>query len=275
MLPGFLMCRLLGIVSSEHTRFRFYLHEAPRSLGTLSQHHPHGWGVAVHAPLAGWALRKKAMCAREDAEFVDVAGESGGHVLLAHVRKRTVGPIGLPNTHPFRRGRWVFAHNGTIDDGEFLRDGTSAARRAEVEGDTDSERLFAFLLTHLDDAGVADAPADARTDAAVRRATRAALARPSLGSSNFLLSDGDALYAFRSGRPLFLLERLPGDHVRPERRSAETGAVLETTWSARRHAVIVASEQLTDEPWRSLDEGALVRLSHAGGVKCETIAAGE
>lgn len=137
------------------------------------------------------------------------------------------------------------------------------------------ERLFAFLLTRLDDAGLMDPPADARTDAALHRATRDVLSRSSLGSSNFLLSDGDALYAFRSGRPLFLLERVPGDNVRAERRSAETGAVLETGWSSRRHAVIVASEQLTDEPWRPLTEGMLLRICHTDGVKSAAIGAGE
>ena len=275
MLRRFVMCRLLGIVSSEHTRFRFYLREAPRILASLSQQHPHGWGVAVHAANIGWRIEKKAMCAGEDADFHDLASESQGEILLAHVRKRTVGPFAQQNTHPFRRGRWVFAHNGTIDRVDLLRDSTSTARRAQIEGHTDSEHLFAFLLTHLDEAGVADTPADARTDAALQRATRAALAWPSLGSINFLLSGGDALYAFRSGRPLFMLERLPGDHVRAERRSAETGAVLETPWSSRRHAVIVASEQITDEPWSPIAEGTLLRISYSGGVKSATIGAGE
>ncbi|HEY3592707.1 MAG TPA: class II glutamine amidotransferase, partial [Polyangiaceae bacterium] len=76
----------------------------------------------------------------------------------------------------------------------------------------------------------------------------------------FLLSDGDRLYAHRSGRSLFMLERSPGSAVRVERESMETGAVVETAWSPARHAILVASEKITDEPWQPVDEGTLLRV---------------
>src|SRR6187431_1367309 len=99
------MCRLLGVVSSEATDFRFSLNEAPRCLARLSPDHPHGWGIAVHAEKHGWDLHKHAACAGEDERFGAIAADARGEVLIAHVRKRTVGPIGIENTHPFRSGR--------------------------------------------------------------------------------------------------------------------------------------------------------------------------
>jgi predicted glutamine amidotransferase len=84
--------------------------------------------------------------------------------------------------------------------------------------------------------------------------------RPKLGACNFLLSNGRALYAHRSGRTLFLLERRPGDAVRIERSSSETGAVVETAWSPARQAVLIASERITDEPWHEIEEGTLLRI---------------
>ena len=44
------------------------------------------------------------------------------------------------------------------------------------------------------------------------------------------------------------------------RESSETGAVVETAWSPARHAVLVASEKITDEPWQAVDEGKLLRV---------------
>jgi predicted glutamine amidotransferase len=61
---------------------------------------------------------------------------------------------------------------------------------------------------------------------------------------NFLLSDGDALYAFRFGRTLHLLERS----------AAGTGA------SRRTPSVTLASERLTDEAWTEVAQGALLAV---------------
>jgi predicted glutamine amidotransferase len=253
------MCRMLGIVASEPTNFRFCLHHAPRSLSALSREHPHGWGVAVYdSSEASWRVHKQPVCANGDERFVDVAVSSYGHSLVAHIRKRTVGPIGMENTHPFRRGRWVFAHNGTLAEVDGLKSRVSSARLAEIEGATDSEVFFAFLLTRLDALGSSEESEPDRVEGVLASAVREIFARPSVGAANFLLSNGEDLYAFRLGRSLFALERLPGDEVRPSRRSSETGAVIETPWTSRRRAVLIASEALTDEPWRAIPEGTML-----------------
>jgi predicted glutamine amidotransferase len=79
------------------------------------------------------------------------------------------------------------------------------------------------------------------------------------GAFNFILSEGSALFVHRFGRSLFLLERHPGDPVVQER-DIDSSASLETPWTRRRHAALVASERLTDEPWRELPEGAFLRI---------------
>src|SRR5262249_52379109 len=131
------MCRLLGVVASEATDFRFALHQAPRSLALLSREHPHGWGVAVYGREGGWSVQKRPAAAHEDDSFHQCTAGIRGEVLLAHVRFRTVGTTALENTHPFRHGRWVFAHNGTIAGTDYLRSETSPVRLAEVGGETD------------------------------------------------------------------------------------------------------------------------------------------
>jgi predicted glutamine amidotransferase len=254
------MCRLLGAVASEPAQFRLTLHEAPRSLAFLSREHRDGWGIGVYSETGGWSIQRGTLCAHEDEEFHEVAAGSRGELLLAHVRKRTVGEITLENTHPFRQGRWVFAHNGTIQDIDWVRGHTSATRLEKLRGQTDSEVLFAFLLSRLDRESAAHDGDVTAADAALVGALHDLVAHPTLGSCTFLLSDGQKLYAHRSGRSLFLLERVPGDAVRVERESIETGALVETSWSPARHAVLVASEMITDEPWQPVDEGTLLRV---------------
>jgi glutamine amidotransferase len=236
------MCRLLGVVSAEVMSHHLPLDAAPRSLAELSPDHPHGWGLAVSDGGRRWDVHRATGCAKDDARFHALAMEARGRLLVAHIRNRTVGLSSLENTHPFRRGRWVFAHNGTLPDTAPLDLHTSAERRRQIQGQTDSERLFAFLLTFLDRAGATTGASRAgvtgrAADAALHEATQVIRSQP--GAANFLCSDGEVLYAFRYGRSLHLLQRSGG---------------------RRQAAVIVASERPTDEPWDEVAEGTLLRI---------------
>lgn len=267
------MCRLLGIVASEPTEFGLVLTQAPRCLATLSREHPDGWGIAIHSTpasaetpgaepsIGSWDLHKGTERAGEDHRFHDLAARSRGHVLVAHIRQKTVGPTRIENTHPFSRDSWVFAHNGTVQATDFLRARSSAARLSEIAGQTDSELLFAYLLTRLDERGLSrlDGEASRHEATETMAAVTAELREARIGAFNFLLSDGVTCFAHRCGRSLFLLERTPSDPVR-ERRSVAPGTDLVTKWTPRRHAVFVASEKITDEPWTELPEGTFMRI---------------
>jgi predicted glutamine amidotransferase len=267
------MCRLLGIAASESTEFKIVLREAPRSLAALSRDHRDGWGIGVFDAEAGkWQLDKGIACAGEDERFHRLAISSRGELLVAHIRQKTIGDTSLLNTHPFERAGWLFAHNGTIKDVAWLRATTSPERLAEIQGETDSELLFAWLLTHLDETGQARPGASEETDRAVGAAARKARARPDFGAFNFLLSDGSTTYAHRHGRSLFLLERAPSDAVISSRTSRD-GTTVETPWSAQRSAIFVASERVTDEPWQSMEDGALLRIERQPSPHWRLIAA--
>ena len=262
------MCRLLGIVASELTEFGLGLTRAPRSLATLSREHPDGWGIAIHnadqqAPPAqqAWALHRGTAPAADDHRFHHLAAHSRGHMLVAHVRQKTVGPTRLENSHPFVRDGWVFAHNGTVHATETLRAGSSALRLREIAGDTDSELFFAYVLTRLDEHGLTrlhDEPSRRRVTAVVHELT-AELRAARIGAFNFILSDGKTTFAHRFGRSLFVLDRGPGDPVR-EQREVSPGATIMTRWTPRRHAILIASERITDEPWREVPDGTLLRI---------------
>ena len=216
------MCRMFGLVARQPVTARKLLREAPRSLRALSREHRDGWGVALRTA-TDWVIHRGIESADESDRFAEVADGAAGLVVIAHVRQKTVGCTALSNTHPFRRDAFVFAHNGSITAIPALARRASERRLAEIEGETDSERLFAMILTHIDDA--------ADIERGVVAAVRDLHALGSIGSTNFLLSCGSRLYAHRCGRSLFSL----------------TGA-----------SVAIASEQLTDEPWQELPERSLV-----------------
>lgn len=256
------MCRLLGIVANELMTFRLCLHEAPRSLSSLSEQHPDGWGVAVYRSGQEWIIEKSTICANRDARFGELATVCDGEVLIGHVRKRTVGESTFANTHPFGSGRWVFAHNGTVREIDYLRGRISPERRAGLAGETDSELLFAFLLCALDQAGLADRPAGSLTDRVLIHAVQELAARRSFGTWNFLLSNGDVLYAFRCGRELHMLVRdhPPVERVRP---LDSTGIVVDAPALDSHRAVLIASEPITDEPWIPVENGKLLRIDRS------------
>lgn len=253
------MCRLLGIVTAAPYEFGLVLREAPRSMAILSREHRDGWGLATHAGARGyeWAVQRSVLTADEDAGFTELARRARGRLLIAHVRQKTVGPLAAVNTHPFHHGPWVFAHNGTVKDLAWTERHAAPERLAERRGATDSELFFAYLLTRLDEAGVTLEAATRRTDDAVRRAVLEATGRDDFGTVNFLLSNGDAIYASRFGRPLHLLERAPSDADFQE--AEEAGEVP----IEHRRCVVVASEPLTDERWTPIEQGAMLRLAVA------------
>ena len=232
------MCRLLGIVARSPQGFQRCLSEAPRSLAVLGHEHGDGWGIAVHDGELDWTLTKGSSSAGSDPAFGVATANAAGALLVAHVRRRTVGDVSIDNTHPFRRGRWVFAHNGTIDRMAELRAAVASADAMRA-GHTDSELLFAFLMAQL---AARPGALGSRfvTDMVLARAVEDLARMPSLGSANFVLSDGVVLYAYRHGRPLYLLER--HSHGRLD-------------------AILVASEPATaDEAWTPVPEGALLAL---------------
>jgi glutamine amidotransferase len=204
--------------------------------------------MAVCVGGGSWKVHRSITSADDDRQFEEAAATANGEVLLAHVREKTVGRVRVVNTHPFRRERWVFAHNGTIEGLDFFRRRSSTRRIQQVEGETDSELFFTYLLSCLDVAG----EEREAIDTALACAVQEVVANAPRGGYTFLLSDGSTLYAYRRGRPLFLLERGNGD---TRAQDLPHGA-----------AALIASTPLTTEAWRPLTDGDLVRVTREGGL---------
>src|SRR5580704_9705367 len=123
------MCRMFGLLAARPVRVAELLRDAPRSLRQLSLEHADGWGLAIETN--GWQVHRDTACAARCPGFDAVVEGVETRLAVAHVRKRTVGETSLANTHPFRRGRFVFAHNGTVN-AATLAARSSPARLAEI-----------------------------------------------------------------------------------------------------------------------------------------------
>jgi len=112
--------------------------------------HGHGWGVAEH-PNGVPFVEKQAWAAYHGEHFKKTAARVYSKNVIAHVRRATVGPPSIENTHPFVHGTWLFAHNGTIPYFDQVREPLLAAldplHRTEIKGSTDSEHIFRYLMT--------------------------------------------------------------------------------------------------------------------------------
>jgi predicted glutamine amidotransferase len=111
-----------------------------------------GWYGGRDAP----GLYRSTAPAWADRNLRELASQIESRLFLAHIRAATGTPVEQTNCHPFRHGRWLFVHNGFIDDYFRLRRDLLLAVDLGVftgiEGTTDSELMFHLALTFgLDD----------------------------------------------------------------------------------------------------------------------------
>ena len=159
--------------------------------------------------------------------------------------------MALENCHPFARelwGRyWVFAHNGNLAD---------YAPRLHAAfhpvGDTDSERAFCWLLQELSKAH-ASVPGVQELSATLAELVPQVAAH---GSFNFMLSNGQALWAHCSTALHYVVRQHPFGSARLQDDDLSVNFAEQTTPNDR--VAVVVTEPLTaDEPWAAFAAGEL------------------
>ncbi|GAA3382960.1 class II glutamine amidotransferase [Cryptosporangium minutisporangium] len=97
------------------------------------------------------ALYKGTHPAWNDENLREIATNVRTPLLFAHVRASTGTPIERSNCHPFRHGRWLWMHNGSLANFEAvkrdLRMAVDPALYKYILGSTDTETLFYLALT--------------------------------------------------------------------------------------------------------------------------------
>jgi glutamine amidotransferase len=267
------MCRLYGLRASEPTRLECSLVRAQNALMAQSIRdqqglsHGHGWGVAEY-PDGVPFVQKQAWAAYHGEHFKKTAARMYSRAAIAHVRRATVGPPGLENTHPFVHGVWLFAHNGTVPNFAKVRQRLlpelDEQHRNEIHGTTDSEHIFRYLLTlwgRHPERPLIETLRLGIEDIVTWAAVVDPKARISL---NFLWTDGDTLVGSKLNRTLWYLER---DGLVDCEVCGKTHVHHDPKQSYR--AVEVASEPITGENWLRVSNGTVFAVDPDMGLRIE------
>lgn len=246
-----IMCQLLGMNCNTPTDITFSFSGFARR-GGKTDHHSDGWGIAF---FEGRGLRHYVdhLPAAESpvAELIRHYPIKSENV-IAHIRKATQGVVSLQNCHPFVRelwGRyWVFAHNGDLKD---FRPRLHSHFRPV--GETDSEHAFCWLMQEL-----------AKSHAGVPSTHELTLTLKDLanqlashGTLNFLLSNGDAMWAHASTGLQYLERRAPFGVARLSDEDVELDFARETRLTDE--VVVIATSALTtNESWTAFKPGELL-----------------
>ena len=211
------MCRLFGFRSIINSKVHRSLLTADNALSTFSQSHPDGWGVSYYVDGAPHVI-KSEKTALEDNLFKTVSGVVSSRTVIAHIRSATEGALNILNTHPFQHGRWVFAHNGNINNFTNLKPQLMQYIDLDLQryilGDTDSEVIFYMLLTQLQKHCSLQGKCSIDDIAKATQATIAILKSiigpllnddngpPSANYLTFIITNGDTMLGFQGGKKL-------------------------------------------------------------------------
>jgi predicted glutamine amidotransferase len=110
-----------------------------------------GFGVGWYGESETPGLFKSTEPAWNDANLRELAGHVRSGLVFAHIRAATGTPVQWTNCHPFRHGRWLWMHNGSIaqfhDVKRELQLAVDPSLFSAIEGSTDSETFFYLALT--------------------------------------------------------------------------------------------------------------------------------
>lgn len=245
------MCQLLGMNCNVPTDICFSF-TGFQARGGLTDVHADGWGIAFFEGKGTRVFLDPEPSAHSPVAALVRQYPIRSRNVIAHIRKATQGVVALENTHPFMRelwGRyWIFAHNGNLLDFAPPLDGS-----VMPVGNTDSERAFCWLLTALCRRFSDQAPPTAELFAAL---TELSVDLGSRGECNFLLSNGDWLFAHCSTQLTYIVRRAPFAKAHLTDQDV-TVDFSEVTTPNDRVAVIATQPLTDDEVWTPLPPGSL------------------
>ena len=241
------MCQLLGMNANTPTDVVFSF----TGFSTRAEEHKDGFGIAFFEG-PGVRLLVDAQSART-SPVADMVRRFPikSKAIVAHIRKATQGRVALQNTHPFVRelwGRyWIFAHNGDLPNYRPRLHGAF-----QPVGETDSERAFCWLMQEFAKAHAGVPPVLELTNT-LRELVPTISAH---GSFNFMLSNGEALWAHCSTRLHHVVRQHPFTRASLQDEDV-TVDFAEHTCPTDRVAVVVTEPLTRDEAWNAFAPGEL------------------
>ena len=223
-----------------------------------------GFGLGWYGTGEGPGVYRSVSPAWGDPNLHELAAHVESPLFMTHVRAAIGSPVQETNCHPFRRGNWLFVHNGFIADFHLLRRDLMLALDpelfADVQGSTDTEVVFHLALTF----GLEEDPIGAleRTVGLIEETARRHGVADAVQAS-FGVSDGESLWAVRyasggEARSLFAssdadaIRHLYPDNPRFQRLTEDDR--------------LIVSEPFSDLPgiWHEIPQATAVIVRHGG-----------
>lgn len=244
------MCRLFAWHStSPVTAAQALGPDAPALLELSKQMHNDGWGLAFECDKHIEVIREVEAAHKSD-QFIKVTNDVSATDALLHLRYATLDlSVCLPNTHPFQKigptGPVAFCHNGSIPLGDDLNSLIDVDLFDGLDGDTDSERYFAALISAM-----------RRHSGDVVNAYREVLknfAELKYTSANSMLLTDDDLFVLCAHKPENRYSEFPPDYYDIHWRNLE-GVI--TAWS----------QGIRSSGGEFLENGHLLQVSRKTGI---------
>ncbi|MFZ4714496.1 MAG: class II glutamine amidotransferase [Bacteriovoracaceae bacterium] len=246
------MCQLLAMNCNTPTDICFSF-TGFQARGGLTDEHKDGWGIVF---FEGKGIRQfldpKASAHSPIADFVRTYPIKSTNV-IAHIRKATQGQVLLENTHPFVRELWgqywAYAHNGDLKNFSPKLEG-----RFRPVGNTDSELAFCYLLQELVKTFGDNAPTEEKLAEKIHSMT---LEIAAFGVFNFVISNGNIMFAHCSTKLSSIVRKAPFTHARLKDQDVSVNFSQET--SPQDRVAVIATNPLTDnEDWKMVEPGTLL-----------------
>ncbi len=258
------MCRFLGYLGSEILLADLISHPANslirQSYKSKERSEPlngDGFGIGWYSPevSAEACIFTSITPAWNNRNLLNLADHIRSVCFFAHIRAASPGTaVSEANCHPFRSGRFMWMHNGTIEGFDVLkrrlRHSLPDSIYHAIEGTTDSEHAFAVFLNLLGEK-TEQVGADDLADGLVKTigqleewAREAGIKRPSI--YNFAVTDGQNMVTVRyvsnpQIEPISLYVSKRGKYGCGDGKSGIVDCCDDES------GIIIASERLTDD----------------------------
>ncbi|OIN98060.1 class II glutamine amidotransferase [Candidatus Desantisbacteria bacterium CG_4_10_14_0_8_um_filter_48_22] len=247
------MCRLFGIMANREVDIDFSFYKADKPFKSFSRSNPDGWGI-------GYYKNGKAEVFKEGLDDVEKYDFNKieyikSNIVISHVRKAAqYGGNSSKNAHPFKYKNWIFAHNGVVKR-ERILECLDEEYKQELTSENDTEIYFRLLLQEIN--------RSSNVINGIKTGIKIVKEQVDYTGLNFVMSDGETLYAYRDASEnknyysLYFLERKPQKGKEFNFKSKATNQLMHSKCLLGEKAVLFCSEKMTEEEWQEIELGKL------------------
>jgi glutamine amidotransferase len=235
-----------------------------RARDTFQTTNGDGFGIGWYSQRPEPGVYKDIRPAWNDTNLQALAAQIESPMFLAHVRATTGSPVQRTNCHPFAFEKWLFVHNGLVNDYDTLRRDLTMGVAPEyfplIHGSTDSEIMFLLALTF----GMqGDVKAGLQRMAGFVEHVASEHGIDDGLQMTLGVSDGESLYAVRystEGKSRSLFHSVSRD---------ATKDIAPDVDRISRHARAIVSEPLNnlEEDWTPVPEASFLQITK-GEITC-------